>query len=49
MNKPVTPPKPQVLVEAQPFIPYVREEDFSRSSSRWSSLTKSVWVFCPMR
>ena len=29
MNKPVTPPKPHVLVEAQPFIPYVREEDFS--------------------
>src|ERR1700678_3816981 len=29
MNKPVTPPKPQVLVEAQPFIPYVPEEDFA--------------------
>ena len=29
MNKPVTPPKPRVLVEAQPFIPYVREEEFS--------------------
>ena len=29
MNKPVTPPKPHVLVEAQPFIPYMREEDFS--------------------
>lgn len=29
MNKPVTPPKPHVLVEAQPFIPYLREEDFS--------------------
>ena len=25
----VTPPKPQVLVEAQPFIPYMREEDFA--------------------
>src|SRR6202451_4311851 len=29
MNKPVAPPKPQVLVEAQPFIPYMREEDFA--------------------
>src|SRR5271170_651558 len=29
MNKPVTPPKPHVLVEAQPFIPYMREEDMS--------------------
>src|SRR6202161_3035532 len=29
MNKPVTPPKPQVLVEAEPFIPYVPEEDFA--------------------
>jgi len=24
----ITPPKPQVLVEAQPFIPYVKEENF---------------------
>ena len=24
----VTPPKPKVLVEAQPFIPYVKDEDF---------------------
>ena len=24
----ITPPKPKVLVEAEPFIPYVREEDF---------------------
>jgi alkylhydroperoxidase family enzyme len=29
MNKPVTPPKPRMLVEAEPFIPYVREEDFA--------------------
>jgi len=29
MNKPVVPPKPRVLVEAQPFIPYVKEEDFA--------------------
>lgn len=25
----VTPPPPRVLVEAEPFIPYVREEDFA--------------------
>ena len=24
----ITPPKPQVLVEAQPFIPYMKEENF---------------------
>ncbi len=24
----ITPPKPKVLVEAQPFIPYMKEEDF---------------------
>ena len=24
----ITPPKPRVLVEGQPFIPYMREEDF---------------------
>lgn len=29
MNKSVAPPKPHVLVEAEPFIPYVREEDFA--------------------
>jgi uncharacterized peroxidase-related enzyme len=29
MNKPLTPPKPHVLVEAEPLIPYVREEDFA--------------------
>jgi len=29
MNKPVKPPAPRVLVEAEPFIPYMREEDFS--------------------
>ena len=29
MNVSVTPPKPRVLVEAEPFIPYVREEDFA--------------------
>jgi alkylhydroperoxidase family enzyme len=29
MNKPVMPPKPRMLVEPQPFIPYVREEDFA--------------------
>src|SRR4051812_32827093 len=28
MNKPVIPPKPRMLVEPQPFIPYMREEDF---------------------
>ena len=28
MNKPVTPPPARVLVEAEPFIPYVRDEDF---------------------
>lgn len=28
MNKPVMPPKPRLLVEGQPFIPYMREEDF---------------------
>ena len=49
MNKPVTPPKPHVLVEAQPFIPYVREEDFSPKLKPVSSLTKSAWAFCPMR
>jgi uncharacterized peroxidase-related enzyme len=29
MNENVVPPKPRVLVEAEPFIPYVREEDFA--------------------
>jgi alkylhydroperoxidase family enzyme len=29
MNKPVQPPAPHVLIEAEPFIPYVREEDFA--------------------
>ena len=24
----ITPPKPKVLFEAEPFIPYVREENF---------------------
>ena len=24
----ITPPKPKVLVEGEPFIPYVKEEDF---------------------
>jgi alkylhydroperoxidase family enzyme len=28
MNKPVKPPPPRMLVEAQPFIPYVKDEDF---------------------
>lgn len=28
MNKPVKPPEPRVLVEAEPFIPYVPEEKF---------------------
>ena len=28
MNKPVKPPQPRVLVEAEPFIPYVPEEKF---------------------
>ncbi|MBI3434685.1 MAG: hypothetical protein HY056_06350 [Proteobacteria bacterium] len=31
MNKSVSPPKPHVLAEAEPFIPYVREEDFAPS------------------
>jgi alkylhydroperoxidase family enzyme len=29
MDTKVAPPKPKVLVEGQPFIPYVREEDFA--------------------
>ena len=29
MNKPVIPPKPRKLAEPQPFIPYMREEDFA--------------------
>ncbi len=29
MNKSVVPPQPKVLVEAEPFIPYMREEDFA--------------------
>jgi uncharacterized peroxidase-related enzyme len=29
LNTNVAPPKPRVLVEAEPFIPYVREEDFA--------------------
>jgi uncharacterized peroxidase-related enzyme len=29
MNVQSKPPKPRVLVEAEPFIPYVREEDFA--------------------
>src|SRR5579863_6664018 len=28
MNKPIQPPAPHVLVEAQPFIPYVEDENF---------------------
>jgi alkylhydroperoxidase family enzyme len=28
MNKPVKPPPPRVLVEAKPFIPYMKDEDF---------------------
>src|SRR5271157_191192 len=28
MNKPVKPPSPRVLVEARPFIPYMKDEDF---------------------
>ena len=28
MNKPVKPPRPRVLVETEPFIPYVPEEKF---------------------
>jgi len=28
MNKPVKPPPPHVLVEAEPFIPYVKDEEF---------------------
>jgi alkylhydroperoxidase family enzyme len=31
MNEHLTPPKPHVLVEAQPFIPYMKEEDFAPS------------------
>jgi alkylhydroperoxidase family enzyme len=29
MNEHLTPPKPRVLVEAEPFIPYMKEEDFA--------------------
>src|SRR5476651_2126374 len=29
MNKAVRPPAPRVLIEAEPFIPYVRDEDFA--------------------
>ena len=29
MNKPIKPPQPRVLIETEPFIPYVREEDFA--------------------
>jgi uncharacterized peroxidase-related enzyme len=29
MDTAVAPPKPKVLVEGQPFIPYVKEEDFA--------------------
>ena len=29
MNQPVTAPPPRVLYEAEPFIPYVKEEDIS--------------------
>jgi uncharacterized peroxidase-related enzyme len=29
MDKAVTPPPPHVLYEAEPFIPYMKEEDFS--------------------
>jgi uncharacterized peroxidase-related enzyme len=29
MDTTVAPPKPKVLVEGQPFIPYMREEDFA--------------------
>lgn len=31
MNEHLMPPKPRVLVEAEPFIPYVKEEDFAPS------------------
>jgi uncharacterized peroxidase-related enzyme len=31
MNKSATPPPPHVLVEAEPFIPYMKEEDFAPS------------------
>jgi alkylhydroperoxidase family enzyme len=31
MNKPVMPPKPRMLVEAEPFIPYMKEEEFAPS------------------
>lgn len=31
MNKPVMPPIPRMLVEAEPFIPYVKEKDFAPS------------------
>jgi alkylhydroperoxidase family enzyme len=41
MNKPVTPPKPQVLVEAQPFIPYMREEDFATAQAGGRSLQEA--------
>ena len=31
MNEHLMPPKPRVLVEAEPFIPYMKEEDFAPS------------------
>src|ERR1700742_2496922 len=31
MSKSATPPPPHVLVEAEPFIPYMKEEDFAPS------------------
>ena len=29
MNEHLVPPKPRVLVEAEPFIPYMKEDDFA--------------------
>ena len=45
----ITPPKPKVLVEAEPFIPYVKEEDFDPRLGRRLSPTRSVWAFCRTR
>ena len=41
MSKSATPPPPHVLVEAEPFIPYMKEEDFAPS-------LQPVWIAsCP--
>ena len=50
MNKPVKPPPPRVLVEAEPFIPYMKEEDFDPRLQPGASIhTRSAWAFCRTR